>query len=322
MLSLREVDCDENQEWQTFMEVNCGQKKGTMQATVDAADRSVSLCEGWHLMPRTPFPCPQLSQDCKFARKQGLWAFLDAPRRRIQNYPLLLRRILENTPEDHPDHEPLSRALRSICAQVESVDKSVAADEGRQVSLGYLRGTGPRMCKAHLGFSPFFNLLSSHRHGIAPWSVDSCQLLCLLHPRSLSSRTALTLPPHPSESTWWPTTNLSSCEALDVSRYSTCVCPLAWYSLVCAATHPVGPPRDQDGKTIELFLFQHVLLMTKESKKEGRRAIVGQVGREPSLSQAGDFVRGTGLVRPGLKGDICLIRILSPSIHGLAHQNG
>ncbi|XP_043934627.1 rho guanine nucleotide exchange factor 3 isoform X2 [Protopterus annectens] len=49
-----------------------------------------------------------------FSRKLDLWNFLDIPRSRLVKYPLLLREILRNTANDHPDQQHLEEAINII----------------------------------------------------------------------------------------------------------------------------------------------------------------------------------------------------------------
>ena len=48
-----------------------------------------------------------------FSRRLDLWNFLDVPRRRLVKYTLLIQKIQELTPNDHPDKSYLAQAVKS-----------------------------------------------------------------------------------------------------------------------------------------------------------------------------------------------------------------
>lgn len=54
----------------------------------------------------------------------NLGAFLIKPVQRICKYPLLLRELLKNTDDSHPDKESLQKALKAIENIVISINES------------------------------------------------------------------------------------------------------------------------------------------------------------------------------------------------------
>eukprot|EP00050_Salpingoeca_kvevrii_P017952 m.69528 g.69528 ORF g.69528 m.69528 type:complete len:500 (-) comp7823_c0_seq1:314-1813(-) len=68
------------------------------------------------------------------SRRMNLWSFLDSPRRRLQRYPLLLQAVLKYTPEDHPDHSALTKAIANFKAVLAKVDEMVELSSRSQIA--------------------------------------------------------------------------------------------------------------------------------------------------------------------------------------------
>ncbi|XP_076448291.1 neuroepithelial cell-transforming gene 1 protein-like [Babylonia areolata] len=68
-------------------------------------------------------------QECPQSRKLDLWALLDGARGRFVKYPLLLKAILKETPEDHEDVELLKTALSQLDAIIKQADDMTGRSE-------------------------------------------------------------------------------------------------------------------------------------------------------------------------------------------------
>jgi hypothetical protein len=58
------------------------------------------------------------------SRRLDFWSFLDAPRRRIAKYPLLIKSLLECTPQDHADYQNMKEAYKVVDRVVASLNEN------------------------------------------------------------------------------------------------------------------------------------------------------------------------------------------------------
>ncbi|BGO93264.1 hypothetical protein NBRC10512_000083 [Rhodotorula toruloides] len=66
--------------------------------------------------------------------------FLLEPMQRVTRYPLLVNQILRYTPADHPDHQPLERALQIAETTLDDINEAVRAHENQE-KLAWLTDT-------------------------------------------------------------------------------------------------------------------------------------------------------------------------------------
>ncbi|XP_071809005.1 rho guanine nucleotide exchange factor 3-like [Asterias amurensis] len=92
-----------------------------------------------------------------FSRRLDLWNFLDVPRRRLVKYTLLIQKIQELTPNDHPDKSYLAQALKVAEGVIQEVD----------------RRTGEMKCRHYIDH--FVYLRDSQEH---PLIAEQKSLLC------------------------------------------------------------------------------------------------------------------------------------------------
>ncbi|XP_022101176.1 rho guanine nucleotide exchange factor 3-like [Acanthaster planci] len=80
-------------------------------------------------------------QESPFSRRLDLWNFLDVPRRRLIKYPLLIQKILEVTPNEHPDKNYLAKATKAAEGVSQEVDRRTGEMKCRHYidHLVYLR---------------------------------------------------------------------------------------------------------------------------------------------------------------------------------------
>ncbi|XP_038047758.1 rho guanine nucleotide exchange factor 3-like [Patiria miniata] len=80
-------------------------------------------------------------QESPFSRRLDLWNFLDVPRRRLIKYPLLIQKILEVTPNEHPDKPYLAKATKAAEGVSQEVDRRTGEMKCRHYidHLVYLR---------------------------------------------------------------------------------------------------------------------------------------------------------------------------------------
>jgi hypothetical protein len=97
-----------------------------------------------------------------------LGSFLIMPVQRIPRYALLLRDLLKNTWEDHPDYENIQKALKLI----ESI--------GMDVNLGMSSNTSSEMLEAQNYFGAHVTVLSPTRCVLVPQhAFRVAKTLCL-----------------------------------------------------------------------------------------------------------------------------------------------
>lgn len=76
----------------------------------------------------------ETTQDMKLSRRQDIWSFLDAPRRRLQRYPLLLKAVLKNTETDKDEYTVLQQVVKQFEAVIKKVDRSIADDSASKTA--------------------------------------------------------------------------------------------------------------------------------------------------------------------------------------------
>ena len=156
--------------------------------------------------------CPRFTEyldnarDMKLSRSLDIWSFLDAPRRRLQRYPLLLSTVLKHTDAEHADYTRLEAAIKTCHVVLQKIDRVVEEDSTSRVAS----------IQSSLEFSH---------------SWQKVDLVADGKPLVLEASASL-----------------------------------------------------RDGRTLQLYLFQHLLVMTKDSKKTpGARAVMGRPMRLESI---------------------------------------
>ncbi|XP_038132470.1 intersectin-2a isoform X2 [Cyprinodon tularosa] len=92
-----------------------------------------------------------------------LSSFLLKPMQRLTRYPLLIKNILEHTPDDHDDHRPLQEALEraeELCSQVNEAVREKENAERLEWIQNHIQCEGPI---EHLVFSSLTNCLGPRK---------------------------------------------------------------------------------------------------------------------------------------------------------------